>query len=152
MAHEALEGLDAEREFADRQGSLQPEAARPKAVEICWKCVFGPINDPKVLPAPTLHRWLDDPLRGMCHKLERLDHHAFASPTCQVFPPAGSVQLARRVGNIDHLKSGGDEHAVIWPAQLGELFHMPGVILIDVDSAFRRQQMKRREAQIIDGL
>src|SRR5438552_16352751 len=107
MAHEALEGLDAEREFADRQGSLQPEAARPKPVEICWKCVFGPINDPNVPPAPTLLRWLDDPLRGMCHKLETPDAPSFASPTCHGFPPAGSVELARQLATIYHLQSGG---------------------------------------------
>src|SRR5438270_5537451 len=132
MAHEALEGLDAERELADRQGSLQPQAARPKAVEIFWTRVFRPINDPKVLPAPALHGRLDDPFPGVCRKLERLDHHAFASPTRQLFPPAGSVQLARRVGNLDHLKPGADEHIVVWRAELGELFHVPGVTLTDV--------------------
>src|SRR6266849_5453646 len=113
MAHEALEGLNAERELAHSERSLQAEATRPEALEIFWKGVFRPINDPKVLPTPAFHRRLNDPFRGVGHKLERLDHHAFASPTRQLFPPARPVLLAGRVGDIDHLEPGADEHVVI---------------------------------------
>src|SRR5260370_31752108 len=87
MAHKALEGLDAESELTHRERSLQSEAARPKAVEIFWKCVFRPINDPKVFPAPAFHGGPDDSFRGVGHKLHRLDHHALPPPTPPLFPP-----------------------------------------------------------------
>ncbi len=152
MPHEALEGLDAESELTHRERSLQSEATCSKALQIVWKGVFGPINDSKVLPAPALHCGLDDPLRGVCDKLERLDHYAFASATGQLFPPARPVLLAGRVSNVHYLEPGAHEYIVIWPGELGDLFHVPSVILVDADGALCRQYMKRRQAQITNRL
>ena len=59
-AHEALKPFDAERELAQRKGSLRRETSRPQPLEIARSIVFRAVDDAQVLGPPTFYGWLHE--------------------------------------------------------------------------------------------
>ena len=51
--------------------------------------VLRTVDDPQVLPAPTLHRRLHRAAHPSTDEVIRLGHHAFAASVGELLPPAG---------------------------------------------------------------
>src|SRR5215211_1727747 len=101
VADESLEGLDAERELANRQRPLAAESACLQAVDVGGLGVLRPVDDAEVLPPARLERRLHEPAAPAGDELERLDDHPLAAGRGQLLPPDGARTLALRVGRFD---------------------------------------------------
>ena len=44
-SHEALQGLDPQGKFAQRQGTLDPEMTRPQALQVLRSGMFRAVNE-----------------------------------------------------------------------------------------------------------
>jgi hypothetical protein len=152
VAHEALQRFHTECKFADGEGPLSAERALAQAHEVFRACVFGSVDDPKVLPPAALDGRLREVASSLLDKTERLHDHPFATRLGHRLPPRGRSGLARRVCEVDLPPWSSQKEPRIGGAQPAQRFHVPNVILVDVHAAFRRQQMERREPQIVERL
>src|SRR5260370_40994476 len=151
FAYETLEGLDAERELAERQGTLHRQPTRAEALQVLGKRVLGAVDDPQILGATALYRRLNDATPTTGNKIERFDNHPFATAASELFPPTNSLSLRNRVRHLDNPTRCGGEHRRGSGAKLLEHRHVPAMVLPGVHLALGGEQVERRHPQIVDG-
>src|SRR6266542_2999573 len=148
-ADEALERLDAEREFANGERALAAEAAGAKTLEVGGLGVLGAVDDAQVLAPARLERGLDEAAAAAGEELERLDDHPLAAAFGKLFPPCGAGALTLGVGGVDDDVRGWMEQ-VVRGAEVGECLHVPEVVLVDVDAALACEQVEGGELEVVD--
>jgi hypothetical protein len=77
------------------------------------------------------------------NEFQWLNDHSLAATTCKLLPPTSGLLNALRVGYIDLFVRRGKQKAIANLAKLSKLFHMPGVIPLDMNLPFRSEQVKR---------
>ena len=60
--------------------------------------------------------------------------------------------LARRVGEVDDDVRRRVQQRCVLAADASEGLHVPGVVAVGVDAALAREQVERREAQVVEPL
>src|SRR5206468_634302 len=78
LAREALQRLHAQRELAQRQRALGPQAAAAQPRQVLGQGVLRAIDDAQVLAAAALQGRLGQAARACCDEVERLHDHPFA--------------------------------------------------------------------------
>ena len=73
---------------------------------------------------------------------------ALAAPACQISPPVCPSFFAGRVGHVNKSVGSRPQQFGIFPAHLRQRVHVPDVVLVRVNAAFRSQQMKRSQLQV----
>lgn len=152
VANEAFERFDAQSKFAQSERALATETARAETVQVLGQSVFRSIDDAEIFAATAFNTRLDDSAAAFFDEAERFDDHAFAATLGVGNPPVDRLQLAVVVDEIDFAICGGEQEIGSSGAELGESLHVPLMVAVDVDVAFRRQQMKRCELQIAERL
>ena len=84
---EPLESFDPQRELAKRQRSFARQPAFAQPLEVFGQRVLRPVDDPQILAAAALDRWLQQPARASRDERQRLDDGAFAAGLGQRRPP-----------------------------------------------------------------
>src|SRR5271155_616172 len=85
--YKPLERLDAERELALGERSLEPKAPRAQPRQMPFSCVLRPVDDAQVLSTAALDAWLDQTLWTMVDYLLRLHNHPLAAGRSELLPP-----------------------------------------------------------------
>ena len=150
-ADEALERLDAQRELTHAERALPSEPTLAQAGEILGLGVSGPVDDPEVLTPPGLEGGLDEAAASEGDLVEPFYDHALAASFRQVGPPDSAGVLAFLVGCV-HDGVGGPIHELIGRGQVGERFHVPKMGFVGVNRSVAREQVERRELDVVDAL
>ena len=147
-ADEALESLDAEGELGKGEGSLPAETAVSQTDQVLLIRVFWSVDDAEVFASPAFEGWLGEPAAALVNESERLDDHALAASTRELFPPGDSRGLGRGIGEIDDEERSWKQELGVGLGEPGKRLDVPEVILVDMDAALGGQEMKRGQLQI----
>ena len=146
--NEALQRLDTKRELTNCKRALVREPARAQPLEIFWQRVLWPVDDPQIIAATHFNRRLGETPGSLNDEVEWLHDHTLAAAARQLFPPANRFRLAVRICDVHSLERRWQQHRVLL-ADARQRSRMPLVILVDMDGALRREQMKWSQPQVI---
>ena len=151
-ADEAFEGFNAEGEFAHGQGALATQATRAQAVEVFGQRIFGAVDDAEVLAAATFDRGLNRPTPAFLDEAERLDDHTFSTFFGVIGPPSNCCLLAFGVQQIHLAMLCGEKEARVRSAKRSKSLHVPKMIAVEEDVAFRGEKMKGSKFEVVERL
>jgi hypothetical protein len=145
---EPFEAFDAQRELSQSQRSFAGETSFAEPLEVFGQGVLRTVDDPQVFPAPALHRGLQKATRARRHERHRLDDRALAASLCQSFPPGRHRSLACGIRKVDDVVRRAHQQRVILRHDACDRVHVPDVILVHVDRAFSRHDVKGSHADV----
>ncbi len=133
VADEAFQALDTEGEFTEGEGALGSETSVSQPGEMPFGGVVGAVDDSQVFPTSAFHGGLNQAILATHDEVQRFDNHPFAAPSGQGCPPLDASLLAVRIGHVDYVRLSGPEELRIVLADLGQLCHVPQMILVRVN-------------------
>ena len=143
--YEAFQCLDAQRKLAGSHRPLARHATRAQTRQLVLSRVFRAVDNPQILAATALQRRLHEAFRAVRHEIERLDHHSLAAFSREFFPPQRSLFHRGLVGQFDFQKWRCQDEARVGRRQPVEGVHVPPMRLVNVNSAFRGEQVEWRQ-------
>src|SRR5260370_7258621 len=106
------------------------------------------VDNAQVFRSPAFKSGLHYAALSPHDEIQRLDHHALPAPTGKLFPPGGTIFHACWISDIYNFIGRGEKHFSISTTDFCQCFHMPDMILANMDFGLCRQQMERRELEI----
>src|SRR5260370_20192982 len=106
------------------------------------------VDNAQVFRSPAFKSGLHYAALSPHDEIKRLAPHAVTAPTGKLFPPGDTIFHACWISDIYNFIGRGEKHFSISTTDFCQCFHMPDMILANMDFGLCRQQMERRELEI----
>ena len=149
VANEALQGLDSQHEFTERERTFATEPSDTQAREILVRVVVGAIDNPQIFSAAAFYAGCTSPFLSRTVKSSGLT--TMPSPPRAVSASHHSIAARSDSGTVRSttLKSVASNTPGSC-AEPRQCLHVPHVVLMRVDRSFRGHEVERSEFQIVD--